>query len=246
MYMVLGIRYIWRGLHLIHWLGKKWYNFSYRRSHGGEVSNICANSLPMKVCIIRIQRATCFYLLKIPNSNGKYRLSKKQGSVLRAMVSVSTVFVTVAHSKNAPSDHAYTIKFFRITHEQQTSLELMLLKTSRIYSKGLLLLVKDLLLLVQVDAVDSRLRLLEQNVAAVQIVSVVQIVKPVSIRVNTVMYKLILLLTPYSSLKDKDLQESKDPQVPVAPTTAKQRLARKNELKARGTLLMSLPDKHQL
>nr|GEW24302.1 ribonuclease H-like domain-containing protein [Tanacetum cinerariifolium] len=33
---------------------------------------------------------------------------------------------------------------------------------------------------------------------------------------------------------------------PVAPTTAKQRLARKNELKARDTLLMALPDKHQL
>nr|GEW93735.1 hypothetical protein [Tanacetum cinerariifolium] len=33
---------------------------------------------------------------------------------------------------------------------------------------------------------------------------------------------------------------------PVAPTTAEQRLARKNELKARGTLLMALSDKHQL
>nr|GEU72520.1 hypothetical protein [Tanacetum cinerariifolium] len=33
---------------------------------------------------------------------------------------------------------------------------------------------------------------------------------------------------------------------PVAPTTTEQRLARKNELKARGTLLMDLPDKHQL
>nr|GEU66398.1 putative ribonuclease H-like domain-containing protein [Tanacetum cinerariifolium] len=32
----------------------------------------------------------------------------------------------------------------------------------------------------------------------------------------------------------------------VAPTTAKKKLARKNELKARGTLLMALPDKHQL
>nr|GFC96411.1 hypothetical protein [Tanacetum cinerariifolium] len=31
---------------------------------------------------------------------------------------------------------------------------------------------------------------------------------------------------------------------PVAPTTAKQMLAQKNELKARGTLLMALPDKH--
>nr|GEZ42821.1 ribonuclease H-like domain-containing protein [Tanacetum cinerariifolium] len=33
---------------------------------------------------------------------------------------------------------------------------------------------------------------------------------------------------------------------PVAPTTAEQRLAQKNELKARGTLFMALPDKHQL
>nr|GEY06105.1 reverse transcriptase domain-containing protein [Tanacetum cinerariifolium] len=33
---------------------------------------------------------------------------------------------------------------------------------------------------------------------------------------------------------------------PVAPTTDEQRLARKNELKARGTLLMAFPDKHQL
>nr|GEV50378.1 putative reverse transcriptase domain-containing protein [Tanacetum cinerariifolium] len=32
----------------------------------------------------------------------------------------------------------------------------------------------------------------------------------------------------------------------VAPTTAEQKLAKKNELKARGTLLMTLPDKHQL
>nr|GEU76772.1 hypothetical protein [Tanacetum cinerariifolium] len=32
----------------------------------------------------------------------------------------------------------------------------------------------------------------------------------------------------------------------VAPTTAKQRLAKKNELKTRCTLLMALPDKHQL
>nr|GEZ92592.1 hypothetical protein [Tanacetum cinerariifolium] len=32
----------------------------------------------------------------------------------------------------------------------------------------------------------------------------------------------------------------------IAPTTKEQRLAKKNELKARGTLLMALPDKHQL
>nr|GFA80241.1 ribonuclease H-like domain-containing protein [Tanacetum cinerariifolium] len=33
---------------------------------------------------------------------------------------------------------------------------------------------------------------------------------------------------------------------PVTPTTVEQKLARKYELKARGTLLMALPDKHQL
>nr|GEX40729.1 hypothetical protein [Tanacetum cinerariifolium] len=33
---------------------------------------------------------------------------------------------------------------------------------------------------------------------------------------------------------------------PVAPASVKQKLARKNELKARSTLLMALPDKHQL
>nr|GFB26552.1 ribonuclease H-like domain-containing protein [Tanacetum cinerariifolium] len=32
----------------------------------------------------------------------------------------------------------------------------------------------------------------------------------------------------------------------VAPITIEQKLARKNKLKARGTLLMALPDKHQL
>nr|GEX55629.1 retrovirus-related Pol polyprotein from transposon TNT 1-94 [Tanacetum cinerariifolium] len=32
----------------------------------------------------------------------------------------------------------------------------------------------------------------------------------------------------------------------IAPTSAEQRLAKKNKLKARGTLLMALPDKHQL
>nr|GEV64254.1 hypothetical protein [Tanacetum cinerariifolium] len=33
---------------------------------------------------------------------------------------------------------------------------------------------------------------------------------------------------------------------PIALTTTKQRLPKKNDLKARGTLLMALPDKHQL
>nr|GEV38009.1 reverse transcriptase domain-containing protein [Tanacetum cinerariifolium] len=73
----------------------------------------------------------------------------------------------------------------RIPIRRIQALEFMLLKTSKIYAKGLLLLVEDLLLLVQVKA-------------------------------------------------------------PLAPTIAEQRLARKNGLKARGTLLMALSNKHQL
>nr|GEU67248.1 putative ribonuclease H-like domain-containing protein [Tanacetum cinerariifolium] len=68
------------------------------------------------------------------------------------------------------------------------------------------------------------------------------------------------LLTLYISLRDKDLQESKDPQMVVFAAKLPilnpnefdlwkmriEQLARKNELKDRGTLLMALPDKHQL
>nr|GEV94757.1 putative ribonuclease H-like domain-containing protein [Tanacetum cinerariifolium] len=50
---------------------------------------------------------------------------------------------------------------------------------------------------------------------------------------------------PIINPNEFDFMEDED-RAPVAPTTAEQRLARKNELKARGTLLMALPDKHQL
>nr|GEY30793.1 hypothetical protein [Tanacetum cinerariifolium] len=137
------------------------------------------------------------------------------------------------------------------------------------------------------DGADIKLRLLEQSVAAVQIVSAVQIVKTVSIRVTNVMYKLrpvleslhpqvvyaakLPILNPnefnlwkmrieqYFLITDYSLWEvilNGDSPIltrviegvvrPVAPTTAEQRLARKNALKAHGTLLMALPDKHQL
>nr|GEW57757.1 hypothetical protein [Tanacetum cinerariifolium] len=88
---------------------------------------------------------------------------------------------------------------------------------------------------------------------------------------------LTKVANPLYTLRDKDLQKSKDPQVVVAaaklpilnpnefdlwkmriervvdgvvqvvaPTTAEQGLAKKIEFEARGTLLMALPDKHQL
>nr|GEW22250.1 hypothetical protein [Tanacetum cinerariifolium] len=57
-----------------------------------------------------------------------------------------------------------------------------------------------------------KLKLLDNAAERIQIVSTVQIVSAPSIRVNIVSSKLALLLTPYISLRDKDLQESKDPQ----------------------------------
>nr|GEW97369.1 hypothetical protein [Tanacetum cinerariifolium] len=57
---------------------------------------------------------------------------------------------------------------------------------------------------------------------------------------------------PILNLYEFDLWKMRIEQVvdgvvqPIAPTTAEQRLDKKNELKARGTLLMALPDKHRL
>nr|GEW67294.1 reverse transcriptase domain-containing protein [Tanacetum cinerariifolium] len=59
---------------------------------------------------------------------------------------------------------------------------------------------------------------------------------------NNVLISCMLILFSFGVDAVEDFKEY----APVAPTTAEQRLARKNELKARGTLLMALPDKHQL
>nr|GEW52042.1 ribonuclease H-like domain-containing protein [Tanacetum cinerariifolium] len=69
----------------------------------------------------------------------------------------------------------------------------------------------------------------------IQVVSDVQIVKTVSVKE--------VILNGDSPAPTRVIDGVVQP---VAPTTAEQRLARKNELKARGTLLMALPDKHQL
>nr|GEW48872.1 reverse transcriptase domain-containing protein [Tanacetum cinerariifolium] len=89
------------------------------------------------------------------------------------------------------------------------------LRLQRIYAKGLLVLVKDLLLLMRIEQ--------------------------------------YFLMTDYSLWEVILNGDSPIPKrvidgvvQPVAPTTAEQRLARKNELKARGTLLMALLDKYQL
>nr|GEV25101.1 putative ribonuclease H-like domain-containing protein [Tanacetum cinerariifolium] len=58
--------------------------------------------------------------------------------------------------------------------------------------------------------------------------------------------KMVLLMQSSPNGSDTTCGVINDVVHPVAPTTAKQRLARKNELKARGTVLMALPDKHQL
>nr|GEV98641.1 ribonuclease H-like domain-containing protein [Tanacetum cinerariifolium] len=65
--------------------------------------------------------------------------------------------------------------------------------------------------------------------------------------------KQYFLMTDYSLWEvsingdsPKPLVVVKGSTTPIVVLTAEQKLARRNELKARGTLLMSLPDKHQL
>nr|GEZ42760.1 putative ribonuclease H-like domain-containing protein [Tanacetum cinerariifolium] len=59
--------------------------------------------------------------------------------------------------------------------------------------------------------------------------------------------ELMLLKQSVDVFEDKEMTKVIEGVVqPVAPTTDEQRLARKNELKACGTLLKALPDKHQL
>nr|GFA43994.1 ribonuclease H-like domain-containing protein [Tanacetum cinerariifolium] len=98
-------------------------------------------------------------------------------------------------------------------------LELMLFKTSRKYAKGLLLLVEDLMPLVQF------LKLLDENAAATEkMKKLLQVISAVRVILKTVSYSYYCQYKVVSAVQ----------------------LAKKNELKARGTLLMDLPDKHQL
>nr|GEU98693.1 hypothetical protein [Tanacetum cinerariifolium] len=56
----------------------------------------------------------------------------------------------------------------------------------------------------------------------------------------------LMLLSQVNTANDILMLSRQSILQPVSPTTAEQRLARKNKLKACGTLLMALPDKHQL
>nr|GEV53606.1 hypothetical protein [Tanacetum cinerariifolium] len=141
------------------------------------------------------------------------------------------------------------------------------------------------------NVADSRLRLLEQNLLiALSLDSPKTLSSQIKFSLSGFGF-YPRLQTSYISLRDKDLQESKDPQVvselfgelcirrtfvytqepifismeslsPQVVSATKlpilnpnefdlwkmriKQLARKNELKARGTLLMALPDKHDL
>nr|GEZ21773.1 hypothetical protein [Tanacetum cinerariifolium] len=109
------------------------------------------------------------------------------------------------------------------------------------------------------DAVDIKLRLMEQSVAdeslSPQVMSAAKI--PILNHNEFDLWKIRIeqyfVMTDYS-LKEVILNGDAPLSTrviegvvqPLVPTTSEQRLAKKNELKARGTLLMALPDKHQL
>nr|GEW95683.1 hypothetical protein [Tanacetum cinerariifolium] len=107
-------------------------------------------------------------------------------------------------------------KLCHYTNHSTDTLELMLFKTSRKHAKGLLLLVEDLMLLVQVKLLDenvaaaekikkllyviSAVRVILKTVSYIyycqyKVVSVVQLFSAASIVVNTVSSKLVLLVS---------------------------------------------------
>nr|GEV29789.1 putative ribonuclease H-like domain-containing protein [Tanacetum cinerariifolium] len=110
-------------------------------------------------------------------------------------------------------------------------------------------------LMLLVNVADIKLRLLEQKSLSPQVVSAAKlpILNPNEFDLWKMRIEQYFLMTDYSLWEVIFNGNSPVPTrviegvvQPIAPTTAKQRLARKNELKARGTLLMALPDKHQL
>nr|GEV60968.1 hypothetical protein [Tanacetum cinerariifolium] len=137
------------------------------------------------------------------------------------------------------------------------ALELMLFKTSRKCTKGLLMLVEELVLLVQVANPLYSLRdkdlLKSMDPQVVVATSKLPILNPNEFNLWKMRIKQYFLITDYSLW---EVIVNGDPPTPtrvvdgvvqaIALTTAEQRLAKKNELKARETLLMALLDKHQL
>nr|GEX24249.1 hypothetical protein [Tanacetum cinerariifolium] len=87
-----------------------------------------------------------------------------------------------------------------------------------------------------------------------KVVSVVQIVSAASIEVNTISSKLVLLVSVVYVICMRIVRNRYalsfnaycKPIKVVVHTTTEQRLAKKKELKARGTLLMAFPNKHKL
>nr|GEW45324.1 ribonuclease H-like domain-containing protein [Tanacetum cinerariifolium] len=104
------------------------------------------------------------------------------------------------------------------------------------------------------NAAEARLMLLS-HINAVEVVSAAKlpILNPNEFDLWKMRIEQYFLMTDYSLWEVILNRDSPIPTrlvegviQPVAPTSAEQKLARKNELKARGTLLMAFPDKHQL
>ncbi|GKC85495.1 putative ribonuclease H-like domain-containing protein, partial [Tanacetum coccineum] len=123
-------------------------------------------------------------------------------------------------------------------------------EVQRKYSKSLLLLVVKLLLLVLVTTARRFSALVP---AQVVVVAKLPVLNPNEFELWKMRIEQYFLMSDYALWEVILNGDSPLPtrtvdgvETVVPPTTADQKLARKNELKARGTLLMALPNEHQL
>nr|GEU54838.1 hypothetical protein [Tanacetum cinerariifolium] len=166
--------------------------------------------------------------LKRQSESSKEKAAKKQNKTQKletVRVMWSSHYSFYNHSDDPASRAKISIDKVYFGSNAQQSFKLMLLKTSRIYSKGLLLLVKDLLLLVQINAfdnaADSRLRRLEQSAAAD--------------------YALWDVIENGATLQ-KIITEGVVTEMPI--TTTKEKAHRRLKVKAISNLIIGIPNDH--
>nr|GEZ27752.1 hypothetical protein [Tanacetum cinerariifolium] len=196
-----------------------------------------------------------------------YNIKKGRVCQVEGMLKHEEIYVTPSHTKKIFANMKRQGKDFSDEHVTTTSNDPLLSGKDRLKLTELMELCTQL---------QSRVLTLETTKAdqALEIGSLKRRVKKLKKKLSKKTHKLKILYKIGSSIrvkssKDEGLGDQEDASKqermikdinadegvlgivegvvqPVAAITAEQKLARKNELKARGTLLIAFPDKHQL